>query len=86
VVFLKRSAPVRNLPTMDFSRRRLLRTGAATATAAGAALAVGTAAHAAETDPAPAQEPLRGRETALDLEQKHVNPANLLGCPLGKGE
>lgn len=77
----------RNLPHMDFSRRRLLRTGAATAAATGVALAAGTAAHAAQTqEEASAQEPLRGRETALDLEQKQVNPANQLGCPLGKGE
>ena len=71
---------------MDFSRRRLLRTGAATAAVTGVTLAAGTAAYAAETEEAPAQEPLRGRETALDLEQKQANPANQLGCPLGKGE
>ena len=64
----------------------MLRTGAAAVTATGVTLAAGTAAYASEAEAEPAQEPLRGRETALDLEQKRVNPANLLGCPLGKGE
>ncbi|MCP3427291.1 hypothetical protein NBM05_15065 [Rothia sp. AR01] len=72
---------------MEFSRRRLLRTGAATATAAGVTLVAGAAAHAAEGEPAaPEQEPLRGRETPHDLERQRANPSNRLGCPLGKGE
>ncbi len=73
---------------MGFSRRRLLRTGAATATAAGVTLVAGAAAHAADGEPdaAAEQEPLRDRETPHDLERQRANPSNRLGCPLGKGE
>jgi len=71
-----------NFCDMELTRRKLFLLGAATVTAAGGALVISPdAAQATDGDYESSTEHL----TAYDQAELQANPANRLGCPLGKG-
>lgn len=63
---------------MELTRRKLFLVGAA---AAGGAFVVAPAAHAVDAESDSSREYL----TSYDSSALRENPANQLGCPLGKG-
>ncbi|NWN88495.1 MAG: hypothetical protein HLX51_08135 [Micrococcaceae bacterium] len=69
---------------MELSRRRLFVLGAASAATATAGLVMAPGANAADLAAETAEQPL-GHGTTYDQTAKQQNPANQLGCPLGKG-
>lgn len=73
-----------SLAYMEISRRKLFTLGAASAATATAGLVLAPGAQAAEGSTGAAEQPL-GHGTSYDQNAKQQNPANNLGCPLGKG-
>ena len=68
-----------NFAGMELTRRKLFLVGAAVA---GGTVVVAPAALAADTESDSSGEHL----TSYDLAALRENPANQLGCPLGKGD
>lgn len=73
-----------NLTYMELSRRKLFVLGAASAATATAGLVLAPGAQATELSSDAGEQPL-GHGTTYDQTAKRQNPANNLGCPLGKG-
>lgn len=67
-----------NFAVMELTRRSLFLVGAAVA---GGTVVVAPAAHAADAESDSSRESL----TSYDRAGLQENPANQLGCPLGKG-